>query len=219
MWQAHRARMQAAIRRLRIGRPRSGLARRDPYGLRGVLVVALAVGVFVAGGDWRARIDARLPSRFFAVRPARASEPRYLDLAAAIHRPAAAIPVPAARTGAGRGSHRQHRAGPAAWRRRRARTAHRPRRFGDEPRRSKQLQGRSRHRRGFDPRHRAGLPHAGRLADPCRARPSADDRIRQAAARPARGEPCASNTAPRTITASRASSFWSAARTIRRAGR
>ncbi len=57
LWQAHRARMQAAIRRLRIGRPRSGLARRDPYGLRGVLVVALAVGVFVAGGDWRARVE------------------------------------------------------------------------------------------------------------------------------------------------------------------
>jgi uncharacterized protein (TIGR02302 family) len=56
LWQAHRARMSAAIRRLRVGRPRSFLARRDPYYLRAALVLALAAGVFAAGGDWRARI-------------------------------------------------------------------------------------------------------------------------------------------------------------------
>ncbi len=57
LWQAHRARMTAAIQRLRIGRPRSLLALRDPHGLRVVLALALVAGVFVAGGDWRARID------------------------------------------------------------------------------------------------------------------------------------------------------------------
>ncbi len=57
LWQAHRARMAAAIKRLRIGRPRSLLALRDPHGLRVVLALALVAGVFVAGGDWRARID------------------------------------------------------------------------------------------------------------------------------------------------------------------
>ena len=57
LWQAHRARMSAAIKRLRIGRPRSLLSRRDPHGLRVMLALALAAGVFVAGGDWRARID------------------------------------------------------------------------------------------------------------------------------------------------------------------
>ncbi|HXP13621.1 MAG TPA: DUF4175 family protein, partial [Stellaceae bacterium] len=56
LWQAHRARMSAAIRRLSVGFPRAGLARRDPYGLRGVLALALVAGVLIAGGDWRARI-------------------------------------------------------------------------------------------------------------------------------------------------------------------
>lgn len=57
LWRAHRARMTAAIKRLRIGRPRSLLALRDPHGLRVVLALALVAGVIVAGGDWRARID------------------------------------------------------------------------------------------------------------------------------------------------------------------
>jgi len=56
LWQAHRARMAAAIRRLRVGRPRSFLGRRDPYFLRAVLVLALAAGFFTAGSDWDARI-------------------------------------------------------------------------------------------------------------------------------------------------------------------
>ena len=57
LWQVHRKRMAAAIQRLRFGRPRDGLASRDPYGLRAVLVLALVAGAFAAGGDWRARID------------------------------------------------------------------------------------------------------------------------------------------------------------------
>jgi uncharacterized protein (TIGR02302 family) len=56
LWQAHRARMAAAIRRLRVGRPRSFLWRRDPYYLRAALVLVLAAGIFTAGGDWHARI-------------------------------------------------------------------------------------------------------------------------------------------------------------------
>ncbi|HTZ36042.1 MAG TPA: TIGR02302 family protein [Stellaceae bacterium] len=56
LWEAHRRRMAAAIRRLRIGWPAAGLARRDPWGVRSVLVILLLVGAVDAGPDWRDRL-------------------------------------------------------------------------------------------------------------------------------------------------------------------
>lgn len=60
LWEAHRRRMEEAARRLRIGWPAAGLARRDPWGLRAVLVILLLIGAIDAGGDWRARIGRAL---------------------------------------------------------------------------------------------------------------------------------------------------------------
>lgn len=51
LWQAHQRRMAALIGRLRVGRPRPGLAARDRMALRGGLVVALAAALVMAGAD------------------------------------------------------------------------------------------------------------------------------------------------------------------------
>jgi uncharacterized protein (TIGR02302 family) len=56
LWEAHRRRMLAAARRLRIGLPLAGLAARDPLGLRAVLAILLVLGAVDAGGDWRDRL-------------------------------------------------------------------------------------------------------------------------------------------------------------------
>jgi uncharacterized protein (TIGR02302 family) len=56
LWEAHRRRMRAAARRLRIGLPVAGLAARDPWGLRAVLAILLVLGAVDAGGDWRDRL-------------------------------------------------------------------------------------------------------------------------------------------------------------------
>jgi uncharacterized protein (TIGR02302 family) len=56
LWEAHRRRMQAAARQLRIGLPVAGLAARDPWGLRAVLAIALLLGAIDAGADWSERL-------------------------------------------------------------------------------------------------------------------------------------------------------------------
>src|SRR6266702_2908815 len=56
LWAAHQRRMAAAVRRLRVGWPASGLARRDPWGLRSVIAILLLLGVIDAGADWRDRV-------------------------------------------------------------------------------------------------------------------------------------------------------------------
>ena len=56
LWEAHQRRMAAAARRLRVGWPAAGLARRDPWGLRAVLLVLLILAAVDAGPDWRDRI-------------------------------------------------------------------------------------------------------------------------------------------------------------------
>jgi len=48
LWAAHRQRMEAAIRRLRVGWPIAGLARHDPWGVRSVLVILLVLAVSTA---------------------------------------------------------------------------------------------------------------------------------------------------------------------------
>ncbi|MGD9614210.1 MAG: TIGR02302 family protein [Alphaproteobacteria bacterium] len=55
LWAAHQRRMAAALRRLRVGWPIAGLARRDPWGIRSVLAILLLLAVIDAGTDWRDR--------------------------------------------------------------------------------------------------------------------------------------------------------------------
>ena len=63
LWQAHVARAVRQVRRLRVGLPRPGLARRDRRALRGGLVVALIAALVIAGSDGPARLaDAMTPN-------------------------------------------------------------------------------------------------------------------------------------------------------------
>lgn len=56
LWQTHLARATAQIGRLRVGWPHPVLAASDRYALRGLLVVALAAGLIVAGADAPSRV-------------------------------------------------------------------------------------------------------------------------------------------------------------------
>src|SRR5712671_8082922 len=55
LWAAHQRRMAEAVRRLRVGWPVAGLARRDPLGVRSVLAILILLGAIEAGADWRDR--------------------------------------------------------------------------------------------------------------------------------------------------------------------
>ena len=56
LWREHLARMAAVARNLRVGVPRAGLVRRDPYALRVALGLLLLLGAIDAGSDAPARI-------------------------------------------------------------------------------------------------------------------------------------------------------------------
>ena len=60
LWEAHRARAAAEIVRLKVGAPRSDLARRDPHALRAAVILALVVCLVIAGRDAPGRIVAAL---------------------------------------------------------------------------------------------------------------------------------------------------------------
>ncbi|HEV7266262.1 MAG TPA: DUF4175 family protein [Falsiroseomonas sp.] len=49
VWEVHRARVLGSVRRLRVGPPRPGLAKRDPIALRAALGLALLAALVVAG--------------------------------------------------------------------------------------------------------------------------------------------------------------------------
>ena len=49
IWTVHQDRLRAQLRRLRIGRPRPGLARHDPRALRALVLIALAAALAIAG--------------------------------------------------------------------------------------------------------------------------------------------------------------------------
>ena len=51
IWQAHQRRARATIRKLRVGLPRPGLARRDPRALRAALALSLLAGLVIAGAE------------------------------------------------------------------------------------------------------------------------------------------------------------------------
>ncbi|GAB4177002.1 MAG: TIGR02302 family protein [Thalassobaculales bacterium] len=56
LWQAYQARLRATMRRLKVGLAAPGLAWRDPWGLRAVVVLALAIGLAAAGEDAASRL-------------------------------------------------------------------------------------------------------------------------------------------------------------------
>src|SRR5712691_2938992 len=88
LWAAHQRRMAAAVRRLRVGWPAAGLARRDPWGLRSVLAMLLLLGAIDAGADWRDRVARAFVPGFASGPPAIAASfdlwltpPEYTGLA------------------------------------------------------------------------------------------------------------------------------------------
>jgi len=64
LWEAHRRRMAAAAQNLRVGWPAAGLARRDPWGVRALLAMALVLAAVDAGGDWRDRLARAVSPQF-----------------------------------------------------------------------------------------------------------------------------------------------------------
>ncbi|MGU3388771.1 TIGR02302 family protein [Methylobacterium sp. D53M] len=58
LWDLHQRRAAQAISALRVGLPRPGMTRHDPFALRAGLVVAAVASLFVAGPEWRQRIGA-----------------------------------------------------------------------------------------------------------------------------------------------------------------
>jgi uncharacterized protein (TIGR02302 family) len=56
LWQVHAARAVRSVRRLRVGLPRPGLARRDPRALRAALALALVAAFAIAGDDAPSRL-------------------------------------------------------------------------------------------------------------------------------------------------------------------
>ncbi len=71
LWQAHVTRVVRQVRRLRVGLPHPGLARRDPRALRAGLIVALVAAVVIAGDDGPSRLaQAMEPTLPRAVAPA-----------------------------------------------------------------------------------------------------------------------------------------------------
>lgn len=66
LWAAHQARAAEAARRLRVGAPHPGLARRDPLALRAGLGLALLAALVIAGPEAGPRLRAALAPAFGA---------------------------------------------------------------------------------------------------------------------------------------------------------
>jgi len=60
LWRLHLKQLLSRIANLRVARPRSGLAARDPYALRFLLLLLLLASIAVAGGEWKARLAVAL---------------------------------------------------------------------------------------------------------------------------------------------------------------
>ena len=58
LWDLHQRRAARAVAALRVGLPRPGMTRLDPFALRAGLIVAAVASLFAAGPEWRERIGA-----------------------------------------------------------------------------------------------------------------------------------------------------------------
>jgi uncharacterized protein (TIGR02302 family) len=63
LWEAHRRRLLAQVRRLAVRLPAAGLAKVDPMALRAGVFMLLAVAVVTGGHDWRTRLAGALTPR------------------------------------------------------------------------------------------------------------------------------------------------------------
>ena len=77
LWEIHRRRLRAQLKRLRLGAPRAGLAAVDPLALRGALVLVLVVAVVAGRHDWPGNLERALSPRFTALA---AGPPASLDV-------------------------------------------------------------------------------------------------------------------------------------------
>ncbi len=66
LWRAHLRRLQTQLRGLRVGLPRPGLPPADPWGLRAVVFLLLAMGLFVGGAAAPQRLSRALQPDFSA---------------------------------------------------------------------------------------------------------------------------------------------------------
>ncbi|MDD9875843.1 MAG: DUF4175 domain-containing protein [Magnetovibrio sp.] len=73
LWRLHLERTAALVKRLRVGWPAPGMARRDPYGFRAALLLFLVIAGAAGGTDARARLERALVPQSKAVESARLS--------------------------------------------------------------------------------------------------------------------------------------------------
>ncbi len=100
LWQAHVARAAAQVRRLRVGLPHPGLARRDPRALRIGLLVALVAALAVAGEEAPLRLAQAVQPTLPRATPPPATEllawitpPAYTHLAPIFLKPEGGAPA------------------------------------------------------------------------------------------------------------------------------
>ena len=79
LWEAHRRRLAWALRKLRAPPPRPGLARRDPYALRALALIAAATTAIAAGADRGPRLAAAFDWRSLGGAAATARLDAWLD--------------------------------------------------------------------------------------------------------------------------------------------
>jgi uncharacterized protein (TIGR02302 family) len=60
LWQEHRRRIAASLKKLKTGVPRSDWIKRDPYALRNALGLALIALIVLKGADWKTELKASL---------------------------------------------------------------------------------------------------------------------------------------------------------------
>jgi uncharacterized protein (TIGR02302 family) len=74
LWKSYRQRLIASIGVPFLGLPRGTVAAKDPYGLRAVVLLAVVIGIFVAGDAWQKRLLQAIHPNFSAFTQAETSK-------------------------------------------------------------------------------------------------------------------------------------------------